>query len=51
MANNTCNNNYTEEEFIESFGVKDEDTKKCNQCENMTYEDGILLCTKFMHKD
>lgn len=42
-----CKNNYTEETFFESFGKDDEDIKKCNSCDNMYFECGIMSCAKF----
>lgn len=45
--NKKCENNYNEETFMESFGKDDEKMKKCNECENMVYENGILTCKKF----
>lgn len=50
MSNCNCENNYTEETFMESFGQNDEEMKKCNKCSNMSFEDGIMTCTKFNHK-
>lgn len=48
MENNCqCQNGYNEETFLESFGKDNDDIKKCNNCPNMTFEDGIMTCTKF----
>lgn len=45
--NCTCKNNYDENTFMESFGKNESEMRKCNNCENMTYEDGIVVCEKF----
>ena len=42
-----CLNNYTDDTFLESFGREDSEIKRCNNCPNMTYDNGILTCTKF----
>ena len=44
---NSCLNNFTLETFNESFGVDDLHVKKCNNCPNMIYDNGILGCKKF----
>ena len=42
-----CLNDFTTETFNESFGSDDSQLKKCNNCPNMVYEDGIMTCKKF----
>ena len=42
-----CLNDYTKETFFESFGKDDSEMRKCNNCPNMVYDNGILTCTKF----
>ena len=42
-----CANNYTSETFMESFGVNDDEVKKCGGCGNFIYDNGICHCSKF----
>ena len=43
--NDQCPNGYNDDTFMESFGSNDDDIKKCNSCNNMSYEDGTMICT------
>lgn len=52
MDNTVCKNNYKDEkEFSEKFFSTKEDSKKCNNCPNLKYEDGITICVKFNKHD
>ena len=39
-----CNNNYTEDELFEIFGMSDSDVKVCLDCPNHRIEGGIITC-------
>lgn len=48
MNNNCeCKNNYNEETYMESFGKDDSEIKNCANCSNASFDNGILICTKF----
>ena len=39
-----CDNHYTAEELLTSFGIKDKDIQICMKCRNCIIEDGIISC-------
>lgn len=43
-----CLNNFSKSDIQKYFAESEDSIKKCNKCQYMTYEDGIMTCEKLV---
>lgn len=44
-----CDNHYTAEDLLNTFGMDDKEIQICMKCKNCIIEDGIISCKHIMN--